>query len=98
MKRLLIVPLLLILVVGCVTTGPGGKKSVILIPTETEVEMGKEVVKEVESTETVLNNVRVQNYVSDVGRKVANVCDRRDVRYYFKVLDSEEINAFACPG
>jgi predicted Zn-dependent protease len=98
MKRLLIVPILLALVLGCVTTGPGGKKSLVLIPTETEVEMGKEVVREVESTERVLNNVRVQNYVSDVGRKVANECDRRDVKYYFKVLDSEEINAFACPG
>jgi predicted Zn-dependent protease len=98
MKKSVILSILFALVVSCVTTGPGGKKSVILIPTETEVEIGKEVVKEVEATERVLNNVQVQNYVSDVGRKVANVCDRRDVRYHFKVLDSEEINAFACPG
>ncbi|UCG30687.1 MAG: M48 family metalloprotease [candidate division WOR-3 bacterium] len=98
MKRILLVPILLIFVIGCVTTGPGGKKSLILIPTETEVELGKEVVKEVESTEKVLNNSEVQNYVSKVGRKVAKVCDRKDVTYSFKVLDSEEINAFACPG
>ena len=94
----MILPILLIFVIGCVTTGPGGKKSLILIPTETEVELGKEVVKEVESTEKVLNNSEVQNYVSKVGRKVAKVCDRKDVTYSFKVLDSEEINAFACPG
>ncbi|UCD06189.1 MAG: M48 family metalloprotease [candidate division WOR-3 bacterium] len=98
MKRILIVPILLVLLVSCATTGPGGKKSLILIPTETEVELGKDVVKEVESTERVLNNQEVQNYVSKVGRKVAKVCDRKDVTYSFKVLDNEEINAFACPG
>jgi predicted Zn-dependent protease len=98
MKRLLLVPILLIFVISCATTGPGGKKSLILIPTETEVELGKDVVKEVESTEKVLTDQEVQNYVSKVGRKVAKVCDRKDVTYSFKVLDSEEINAFACPG
>ena len=98
MKRLLLVPILLALLVSCATTGPGGKKSLILIPTETEVALGKDVVKEVESTEKVLSNSEIQNYVSKVGRKVAKVCDRKDVSYTFKVLDSEEINAFACPG
>jgi len=98
MKRLLLVPILLIFVISCATTGPGGKKSLILIPTETEVALGKDVVKEVESTEKVLSNSEIQNYVSKVGRKVAKVCDRKDISYTFKVLDSEEINAFACPG
>jgi predicted Zn-dependent protease len=98
MKKLLVLPILFLLLVSCVTTGPGGKKSIVLIPTETEVEIGKEVVKDVESKERVLNNAQVQRYVTIVGRKIANVCDRRDVKYSFKVLDSEEINAFACPG
>ncbi|MBE0432533.1 M48 family metalloprotease [candidate division WOR-3 bacterium] len=98
MKILLVVPILLVLVIGCVTTGPGGTRSLILIPTQTEVELGKEVVKEIESTETVLNNAQVQNYVSIIGNKIAKVCDRKDVKYTFKVLDNEEINAFACPG
>jgi len=98
MRKLLIVPILFLLIVGCVTTGPGGKKSLVVIPTESEIEIGKEVVKDVESQERVLNNPQVQNYVSNVGRKIANVCDRKDVKYSFKVLDSNEINAFACPG
>ncbi len=98
MKKLLFVPILIALLVGCVTTGPGGKKSIVVIPTDSEVEIGKEVVKDVESKERVLNNSQVQNYVNDVGRRITNVCDRKDVKYSFKVLDSNEINAFACPG
>lgn len=98
MKRLLAVPILLALLVACATTGPGGKKSFIIIPTENEVEIGKQVVVDVEKEEKVLSNVQVQNYVNRVGQKIARVCDRRDIKYSFKVLDSEEINAFACPG
>ncbi len=98
MKILYVAPILLALVVGCVKTGPGGERSLILIPTETEVALGKDIVKDVESTEKVLNNAQVQSYVRAVGDKVAKVCDRKDVKYTFKVLDNEEINAFACPG
>jgi predicted Zn-dependent protease len=98
MKKLIIVPILLAFMLACVTTGPGGKKSIVVIPTESEIEIGKEVVKDVESKERVLNDPQVQNYVENVGRKLANVCDRKDVKFSFKVLDSNEINAFACPG
>ncbi len=95
MKNLIIS---ILLVVGCVTTGPGGKKSFVLIPTDVEVEIGKDVANEVESTEQLLNNSQVQNYVSKVGKNVAKFSDRKDVKYTFKVIDSDEINAFACPG
>ena len=98
MKKILLSSLTAFLFVTCVTTGPGGQKSLVLIPTDSEVEIGKEVVKEVESTEKVLNNNAVQSYVNTVGQKIAKICDRRDVKYTFKVLDSDEINAFACPG
>ena len=98
MKKLLFVPILIAVLVACVTTGPGGKKSLVIIPTESEIEIGKEVVRDVESKERVLNDTQVQAYVANVGKRVAGVADRKDVKYTFKVLDSNEINAFACPG
>ncbi|MCK4251239.1 M48 family metalloprotease [candidate division WOR-3 bacterium] len=96
MKKFIIA--LIFLIIGCATTGPGGKKSLILIPTSQEVQIGKEVARDVESSEKLLNNQTVQNYVNKVGQKIAKVCDRKDVKYKFKVLDNKEINAFACPG
>ena len=96
MKKFLIGFVFLFL--SCATTGPGGKKSLILIPTSTEVEIGREVSSEVESNEKLLNNQKVQNYVNDVGQKIVKVCDRRDIKYTFKVIDKAEVNAFACPG
>jgi predicted Zn-dependent protease len=96
MKKLII--FLSAVILSCAVTGPGGKRSLILIPTDSEVKIGKEVVADVEKEEKVLNDTEVLNYVNKVGQKIAKVCDRKDVKYSFKVLDSEEINAFACPG
>jgi predicted Zn-dependent protease len=81
-----------------VTTGPGGKTDFILISTAEEVEIGKQVSVDVESKEKLLNNTTVQNYVNGVGQSIAKICDRTDVEYKFKVIDKDEINAFACPG
>jgi predicted Zn-dependent protease len=88
----------LFLILSCATTGPGGKKSLILIPTSTEIEIGRAVSFEVESSEKLHENQRVQNYVNNVGQNIAEVCDRKDLKYTFKVIDSEQVNAFACPG
>jgi len=98
MLRNIIVLVLLLALVGCVTTGPKGKKSLILISTSQEVDIGKQVAADVESKEKVLDDATVQSYVNQVGQKVVSVCDRKGLTYYFKVLDNDEINAFACPG
>ncbi len=90
--------LLTSLIFHCATTGPGGRKSVILISTEQEVSIGKEMAQQVEKDYKILNDVEVQNYVARVGNKLALVSDRTDLQYHFKVIESKEINAFAAPG
>jgi len=90
--------LLIIFSISCVTTGPGGKTDFIFISTEEEIEIGRQVAAEVESKEKLLRNTIVQNYVNNVGQKIASVSDRQDVKYSFKVIDKKDINAFACPG
>src|SRR6201999_4083362 len=40
----------------------------------------------------------INAYVSEIGNKVAQNAERKDVSYTFTVLNSEEINAFALPG
>lgn len=98
MIRNFIAGLLICTLAGCVTTGPKGQKSLILISTSQEVEIGKQVAADVESKEKVLADPTVQSYVDALGQKIVSVCDRKNLKYSFKVLDSDEINAFACPG
>jgi predicted Zn-dependent protease len=40
----------------------------------------------------------VQRYVSDVGLRVARSTGRSDLPWQFKVLDTDQVNAFALPG
>lgn len=96
MKKIFV--LLVFFIVSCVTTGPGGKTDFIFISTPEEVEIGRQVSADVESKEKLLRNSNVQNYVNEVGQKIARICDRTDIEYKFKVIDKKEINAFACPG
>ena len=88
----------LLLSLSCATTGPGGKQSLIIIPTSQEVAIGAGMAQEVEQTEKIFGDTLWQNYLNEVGQKIARVCDRKDIEYHFKVIDSDQINAFAAPG
>jgi len=83
---------------NCATTGPGGKKSLILISTEQEIVIGESLVEDIESKNKVTEDSILADYVNQLSQKIATVSDRKDIEYHFKVLESEEINAFACPG
>ncbi len=99
-NRLLIIIFIIIslLLLNCATTGPGGKKSLILISTSDEVSIGQSLSKDVESQNKVTGDPVLADYINRVGQKLANLSDRTDIQYHFKVLESKEINAFACPG
>jgi beta-barrel assembly-enhancing protease len=87
-----------LLFLSCATTGPGGRRSLILISTNEEISIGQKLAAQVDSTEKVLPDNEVQDYVNGVGQKIAKVSDRKDLPFHFKVLESKEINAFATPG
>ncbi len=88
----------LLLSLSCATTGPGGKQSFIIIPTGQEVAIGAGMAQEVEQTEKIFGDTVWQNYLNEVGQKIAKVSDRKDIEYHFKVIESDQINAFAAPG
>jgi len=84
--------------VGCATTGPGGKTSFIVIPTDQEVAIGQGMAEELSKTEKSSPDTVWQNYLAEVGQKIVAVCDRKDITYNFTVIESDQINAFATPG
>lgn len=83
---------------SCVTTGPGGKTSLVVIPTGQEVAIGQSMAAEIAATEQELADPEWQNYLNRVGQSIVAVCDRRDITYQFRVIESDQINAFAAPG
>ena len=63
-----------------------------------EIELGRAVTAALGARYKLLRDEPVTRYVALVGNAVALHSDRPDLKYYFGVLDTDEVNAFAAPG
>ncbi|SVB90538.1 uncharacterized protein METZ01_LOCUS243392, partial [marine metagenome] len=73
--------------------------SVPFISKQKEIEMGRSADKEVTTHFGIYQNKALQLYVNEIGQKlVSGLTNKEFNRYYFKLVDSSEINAFALPG
>ncbi|MBN2227067.1 MAG: M48 family metalloprotease [candidate division Zixibacteria bacterium] len=88
----------LALLVGCATTGPGGKQSLILIGSDTEVAIGQNMDTEVRTQNKIYTDSSWNAYVTRIGNRIVAQCDRRDIDYHFAIIESDQVNAFAAPG
>ena len=70
----------------------------LLFNTAREVKLGQSLVQQVEKKFKPCKDAQLQERVDKIGQKLASVCDRKDVTYFFTVLDSKKVNAFALPG
>lgn len=64
---------------------------------EKEIALGKQLAAEVERQAKVINDPIIAEYVNRVGQNLVRNSDAK-VPFTIKVLDSEEVNAFALPG
>jgi len=64
---------------------------------ESEVRLGKQIAQQVEASVKLVQDPVVTEYVNRVGQNLVRNSDAK-VPFTIKVIDSEEINAFALPG
>lgn len=64
---------------------------------EREVALGRQLSQQVESSARVISDPVVTEYVNRIGQNLVRNSDAR-VPFVIKVLDTEEVNAFALPG
>ncbi len=69
-----------------------------LFSADQDVEIGRQSAAEVERQLPILNDSRVQRYVSAVGKRLAAEAPGPKFPYQFKVVDVSDVNAFALPG
>jgi predicted Zn-dependent protease len=76
-----------------------GREETLFISIEKEVEMGRSISEQVENKFELDKNHLNQEKVARIGKKIADVSDRRELIYRFRVLDKDDVeNAFALPG
>ena len=66
--------------------------------TDKEVQMGQSISKAIQKEMKLAQDSLIQKRVEDIGKKIALVSDRKEIDYYFFVLDDDEINAVSLPG
>src|SRR3984957_9557156 len=72
-------------------------KGVNFYSLEKEIALGKQLANEVEKQAKIVDDAVIAEYVNRVGQNLVRNSDAK-VPFTIKVLDSEEVNAFALPG
>ena len=83
---------------GCATNPVTGKRELSLMSEAQEIQIGQQQDVEVRREMGVYNDRALQEYVSTLGMKLAQVSERPNLPWHFTVVDVPAINAFALPG
>jgi beta-barrel assembly-enhancing protease len=75
----------------------GVEKGINFYSWQSEQALGRELAQEIEANSKLLEDPAVNEYVNRLGQRLVSHSDAK-VPFTIKVLDSEEVNAFALPG
>ncbi|MCA0894061.1 M48 family metalloprotease [Microbulbifer agarilyticus] len=94
----IMVAALLASAVGCAFNPATNRPDLVLMSEEKEIKIGREMHEKLVASTPIYNDPILNAYVEHVGQKIARASDRPDLTYYFTIIDSQDINAFALPG
>jgi predicted Zn-dependent protease len=83
---------------NCAVNPVTGSPDLVTMSEAQEVALGRSEDPKVRERYGVYDDARLQQYVSDVGQRLARVSHRPGIAYQFLVVDSPDVNAFALPG
>ena len=93
---------LVIFLAGCATLGEYNpateRREFIMIPTDSEVSMGKSIHQEILQEFSLSKNMLQTQRVQAIGQRLSRVSDRQDYAYHFYLVEKDDINAFTTPG
>lgn len=90
--------LLVMFAAACATNPVTGKREFSLMSEAQEIAIGQEQDVEIRKEMRVYDDPALQQYVSDIGLKLARASERPNLPWHFTVVDVAAVNAFALPG
>ncbi len=90
--------LLAALASGCATNPATGGTDVLGMSEKKEIEIGQQMHPKILQQYGRYEDEALQQYVNEIGQRIAKASHRPGLVYTFTVLDSDEVNAFALPG
>jgi len=89
---------LLLVAAACAVNPATGRREFMLVSEQQEISLGRESDPAVAAQFGVVDDPALQQYVDDLGQRLAAVSERPDLPWSFKVVDDPLVNAFALPG
>lgn len=89
---------------GCATEFNAGTKTqdIMMYSTDREISIGDSISRQLEKDYTVILDPELNERVTKIGKKIVAACDRKELLYYFRVIedkkDPELVNAVSLPG
>ncbi len=101
MKRLTLIlslSLSAVLLQNCARNPVTGKRQVVLMSEAQEIAMGQEADPQIVAQYGLYDDKALQQFITEKGNQMVVKSHRPDIKYEFKIVDSEVLNAFAVPG
>jgi predicted Zn-dependent protease len=83
---------------GCARNPVTGKNELSLVSESQEIQMGQQASQEVAQTIGIYKDAAANDYVSQLGKRIAASSERPNLPWEFHVVDDASVNAFALPG
>ncbi len=83
---------------ACAVNPVTGKKQIVLMTESQEIAMGADADPQIVAQYGLYENKILQDFITQKGKEMAAVSHRPELKYEFKIVDSEVLNAFAVPG
>ncbi len=83
---------------SCAINPVTGKRELSLFSEKEEIALGKQTDEEIKAQYGIYDDPALTAYVERVGQSMTQLTHRPHLTYYFAVLDTPVVNAFAVPG
>ncbi len=90
----------LFLITGCTTeyNVATNQQEYFIHSTEKEVKLGASVANSINKKYDMYGGVEENRRIEEILDRIVAVCDRKDIVYFIKIIDRDDINASALPG
>lgn len=92
-----------VLLSGCITqeyNAATGTQDIMFISTDKEISMGRRIAEGIEKNPDIEldPDPLMSERLSKIGQRIVRVSTRKEINYKFRVIDKDDVNAFALPG
>jgi predicted Zn-dependent protease len=103
MKKLILIKLVILafltaILVACAVNPVTGKRQVMLVSEEQELQMGKEYDPQIVASFGEYKNDALLSFLREKSTEIGKISHRPNINWQVRILDSPVVNAFAVPG